>query len=177
MFDLLESEQQACVRAILGHFVFVFIHPYPDGNGRIGRFWQTLMLRKAKACFNLVPIESAVKNHQQAYYEAIARSSKEGRSTGFIEFMLSVILEAVQGLEKLVSKKAKPQDRIAFLMKHCPREFTRKEYMQLVGDIAEHTASRDLKTAVDQGLLDMTGSRARALYKKISSNSAGRGGG
>ncbi len=149
------------------HYEFEFIHPFEDGNGRMGRFWQTLMLRHGQPCFSLVPIETAVKDHQQAYYEALARSSKEGKSTVFIEFMLGVILEAVRGLEKLVSGKAKPSDRIAFMMKHCPKEFTRKEYIQLVGDIAAHTASRDLRDAVEQGLIVMIGSRARAVYKKV----------
>jgi Fic family protein len=172
MGDLFEFVQGAgdlhpLITSSIFHYEFEFIHPFEDGNGRTGRFWQTLILRKAQGCFNLVPIESAVKDHQAEYYDAIARSSKEGKSTVFIEFMLTVILEAVQGLEKLVSKRAKPQDRIAFLMKHGPKEFTRKEYMQLVGDMAEHTASRDLKEAVNQGLLAMLGTRARAVYKKI----------
>ncbi len=149
------------------HYEFEFIHPFEDGNGRLGRFWQTLMLRHAQPCFSLVPIESTIKDHQQAYYEAIARSSKEGKSTAFIEFMLEVIFKAVQGLEKLASGKAKPSERIAFMMKHCPRQFTRKEYIQLVGDIEAHTASRDLSEAVEQGLIVMNGSRARAVYRKV----------
>ncbi|MBF0123067.1 MAG: Fic family protein [Candidatus Omnitrophica bacterium] len=150
------------------HYEFEFIHPFEDGNGRMGRFWQTLMLRHSRACFNLVPIETAIKDHQQAYYEAIESANKSGKSTPFIEFMLEVILEAVLGLEKLVSGRAKPTDRIAFMMKHCPKEFGRKEYIEIVGDIAGHTASRDLKEAVAQGLLEMKGSRARAVYKKIA---------
>ena len=133
----------------------------------MGRFWQTLMLRHVQPTFSLVPLETAVKDHQQAYYDALARSSKEGKSTAFIEFMLGVILEAVRGLEKLASGKAKPSDRIAFMMKHCPKEFTRKEYLQLVGDIAAHTASRDLREAVEQGLIVMTGTRAKAAYRKV----------
>ena len=149
------------------HYEFEFIHPFEDGNGRMGRFWQTLMLRHGQPTFSLVPIETTVKDHQQAYYDALARSSQEGNSTVFIEFMLGVILEAVTGLSKLASGKAKPSDRIAFMMKHCPKEFTRKEYIQLVGDIATHTASRDLSEAVEQGLIIMTGSRARAVYKKV----------
>ncbi len=149
------------------HYEFEFIHPFEDGNGRTGRFWQTLMLRHARPCFDLVPVETAIKDHQQAYYDAIDRSNKAGRSTAFIEFMFEVILEAALGLEKLVSGKAKPSDRIALMMKHGPREFTRKEYIRIVGEIAAHTASRDLKEAVHRKLLSMTGSRARAVYKKI----------
>jgi Fic family protein len=81
--------------------------------------------------------------------------------------MLGVILEAVLGLEKLVSGRAKPRDRIAFMMKHCLQEFTRKDYMQIIGNIEMHTASRDLKEAVEQGLLKMKGIRSRAVYKKV----------
>jgi len=155
------------IASCIFHYEFEFIHPFEDGNGRIGRFWQTLMLRQARPAFNLVPIETAIKDHQKEYYEAIEQSSKDGKSTFFIEFMLVVILEAVLGLEKLVSGKAKPRDRIIFMMKHCPQEFTRKEYMQIVGNIEMHTASRDLKEAVERGLLKMNGLRARAVYKKV----------
>lgn len=149
------------------HYEFEFIHPFEDGNGRTGRFWQTLMLRQTRPAFSLVPIETAIRGHQQEYYQAIEQSSREGKSTVFVEFMLGVILEAALGLEKLVSGKAKPKDRIAFMMKHCPQEFTRKEYMQIIGNIEMHTASRDLKAAVEQGLLKMKGARARAVYKKV----------
>jgi len=149
------------------HYEFEFIHPFEDGNGRMGRFWQTLMLRQGRPAFNLVPIETEIRAHQQEYYGAIERANQAGKSTVFVEFMLGVILEAVLGLEKFVSGRAKPSDRIAFMMKHCPQEFTRKEYMQIIGNIEMHTASRDLREAVEQGLLKMKGSRARAVYKKV----------
>jgi hypothetical protein len=68
-----------------------------------------------------MPIETAVKDHHADYYEAIAKSSTEGNSTPFIEFMLMVILEAALSLEKLVSRRARPIDRIAFMMKHIQR--------------------------------------------------------
>ena len=125
------------------------------------------MLRQTRPAFSLVPIETAIKEHRQEYYQAIEKSSREGKSTVFVEFMLSVILEAALGLEKLVSGRAKPKDRIVFMMKHCPQEFTRKDYMRIVGNIEMHTASRDLKEAVEQGLLKMKGVRARAVYKKV----------
>jgi len=169
LFDFINKSKDLhqLITSSIFHYEFEFIHPFEDGNGRMGRFWQTLMLRQARPAFNLVPIETAIKEHQQEYYQAIEQASKDGESTFFIEFMLGVILEAVLGLEKLVSGRAKPRDRIAFMMKHCPGEFTRKDYMQLVGNIEMHTASRDLKEAVEQGLLKMKGIRARAVYKKL----------
>jgi len=169
LFDFINQAKNLhqLITSSIFHYEFEFIHPFEDGNGRTGRFWQTLMLRQTKPAFSLVPIETAIKEHRQEYYQTIEKASREGKSTVFVEFMLGVILEAVLGLEKLVSGKAKPKDRIAFMMKHCPQEFTRKDYMQIVGNIEMHTASRDLKEAVEQGLLKMKGIRSRAIYKKV----------
>ncbi len=169
LFDFINQSQglHQLITSSIFHYEFEFIHPFEDGNGRMGRFWQTLMLRQTKPAFSLVPIETAIKEHRQEYYQAIEKASQEGKSTVFVEFMLGVILEAVLGLEKLVSGHAKPKDRIAFMMKHCPQEFTRKDYMEIVGNIEMHTASRDLKEAVEEGLLKMKGIRARAVYKKV----------
>ena len=169
LFDFINQSKDLhqLITSSIFHYEFEFIHPFEDGNGRTGRFWQTLMLRQTRPAFSLVPIETAIKEHRQEYYQAIEKSSREGKSTVFVEFMLSVILDAALGLEKLVSGRAKPKDRIVFMMKHCPQEFTRKDYMRIVGNIEMHTASRDLKEAVEQGLLKMKGVRARAVYKKV----------
>ena len=169
LFDFINQSKDLhqLITSSIFHYEFEFIHPFEDGNGRTGRFWQTLMLRQTRPAFSLVPIETAIKEHRQEYYQAIEKSSREGKSTVFVEFMLGVILEAALGLEKLVSGRAKPKDRIVFMMKHCPQEFTRKDYMRIVGNIEMHTASRDLKEAVEQGLLKMKGVRARAVYKKV----------
>jgi len=169
LFDFINQSKDLhwLITSSIFHYEFEFIHPFEDGNGRAGRFWQTLMLRQTRPAFSLVPIETAIKEHRQEYYQAIEKSSREGKSTVFVEFMLSVILEAALSLGKLVSGRAKPKDRIVFMMKHCPQEFTRKDYMRIVGNIEMHTASRDLKEAVEQGLLKMKGVRARAVYKKV----------
>ena len=78
------------------HYEFEFIHPFEDGNGRMGRLWQTLILTRWKPLFADVPVESLIHARQNEYYDAIQESSAKGESTPFIVFMLEAILEAVR---------------------------------------------------------------------------------
>ncbi len=73
------------------HYEFVFIHPFGDGNGRMARLWQNLILSKWKPIFEYIPVESLIKKNQTEYYDAIAQSNKNGESTVFITFMLKMI--------------------------------------------------------------------------------------
>jgi len=81
--------------ATLLHYEFEFIHPFEDGNGRMGRLWQTLILTRWRDLFAHLPVESMVHMHQSAYYEAIRQSSALGESTTFIAFMLEIVRLAV----------------------------------------------------------------------------------
>lgn len=83
------------VRNALLAYEFEFIHPFADGNGRMGRLWQTLILSRWTPLFADLPVESIIYVHQQDYYRALAESNAEGASTPFVEFMLGVIRQAL----------------------------------------------------------------------------------
>ncbi len=90
------SKANMLIKSSVFHYEFEFIHPFRDGNGRMGRLWQSVMLSCWKPIFEWIPIESIIKENQQEYYKAIALSTSQGRSDKFILFMLSVIDKAIQ---------------------------------------------------------------------------------
>ncbi len=88
------SEEHALISSSVFHYEFEFIHPFSDGNGRMGRLWQTLILSQWKPIFKHIPVESMVFANQADYYKAINQSTEQTDSAPFIEFMLNRILEA-----------------------------------------------------------------------------------
>ena len=90
-----DSDFHILIKSCVFHYELELIHPFVDGNGRIGRLWHTLLLTQWKPMFAWLPVESIIHDRQDEYYQAINRSNIEGESTAFIEFMLSAIREAL----------------------------------------------------------------------------------
>jgi len=99
MSDLLEwvekSELPQVVKSCIFHYEFEFIHPFADGNGRMGRMWQTLLLYKENPVFGWLPVETLIAKHQMDYYNAIQESTKQNDSGIFTQFMLELLSEAL----------------------------------------------------------------------------------
>jgi Fic family protein len=108
LFDWLGgSDEHLLIKSCVFHYEFEFIHPFSDGNGRVGRLWQTVILHSYKNIFAHIPIESLIRDNQKRYYAALEASGSLGESTPFIEFMLEMILATVKKLQKESNKVGK----------------------------------------------------------------------
>lgn len=95
---LKNSDVQMLIKSSIFHYEFEYIHPFRDGNGRMGRLWQTALLSTWKPIFKYIPIESVIKDNQSEYYKAIQQSTQDGKSNTFILFMLDVINKAIKDI-------------------------------------------------------------------------------
>lgn len=167
LFTFLKGEDHSLIQGCVFHYEFEFIHPFADGNGRIGRFWHTLLLYQYHPVFEYIPVESIIKQHQQDYYDTLEACDKAGNSTAFIEFSLQMILEALEEfLDIFRPVNDLPIDRLHKAKGYFKKNlFSRKEYMGIHKSISTATASRDLKHGVDQHMLDVHGEKALTRYQ------------
>ena len=156
---LKKSKMQMLIRSSIFHYEFEFIHPFMDGNGRMGRLWQTVLLRSWKPIFEWIPIESVIKDNQEEYYRAIGLSTSEGKANRFILFMLGVIKKAVVELAKDTrNHQSHISNKIKALMSVIESyPMSSVELMEKLGLKSRATFRKNyIQPALEAGLIAMT---------------------
>ena len=180
---LKNSKDHLLIRSCVFHYEFEFIHPFIDGNGRTGRLWQSLILGKLHPLFEHLPVENMVYANQQAYYDSIGESSKQGQSGPFIDFMLAEIfktLKARQG-EPLPNAdgefgtkfgeefgikfgiKFGINEKRLLLMLHDNPSLTATDMADRLG-ISQRAVEKQMKKLKDMGVISRQGSRKNGLW-------------
>lgn len=160
LFTWLEqSDEHLLIKSCVFHYEFEFIHPFRDGNGRIGRLWQSVILMAHHPLFGILPTESIIRDHQEAYYQAIEGSTSAGECTLFIEFMLARILEAIDKVGNEVGKKVgnltENQQSIIQSMKANPKVSAAK--LSKVVGISKRKVEENVAKLKRMGLVERVG--------------------
>lgn len=166
---LTTSEDHWLMKSSRFHFQLEYIHPFVDGNGRMGRLWQTRLLMEYHPIFEFLPVEDLVRKNQNEYYRELSVGDDTGNCTGFIELMLGLVGDSLDGLiteTRAVTLTA--MDRLEIAMHAIGKtSFSRKNYQVIFKNISTATASRDLQQGVKMGLLAKSGDKRTTRYKIV----------
>jgi Fic family protein len=167
LFKYLGSDEIELIKCCVFHYEMEFIHPFLDGNGRMGRLWQTLILIEKYPVFEYIPFETLISKNQKKYYKTLSECDKIGKSTLFIEYMLEIIETSLDELLSFNNRNFNTLQRLEYIKTLKKNEFSRKEYMDVFKDISSSTASRDLKKGIELGIFLKSGENNKTKYKII----------
>lgn len=160
MADLFEwvkkTKTHPLISSCVFHYEFEFIHPFADGNGRMGRLWQTALLSHWRSVFAWLPIESMVKEHQQEYYDAIALSDSAGDSSTFILFMLRCIRDTINEIETPIKTPIKTPKEIILELVATNTKVTVEQMAEALG-MNKRNAQKHINQLVDEGIIIRVG--------------------
>jgi len=166
LFSYLKSKDElTLIKSCVFHYETEFIHPFLDGNGRMGRLWQTVILLKEYPVFEFLPFETMISQTQEDYYRILSNCDKKGESTGFIEYMLKVIEDSLKELLTFNNRILNDVERIEYFVSQGKQEFTRMDYINVFKNISTATASRDIKKGVDMNYFIRSGDKNKTVYK------------
>ena len=153
-----KSELHILIKSCIFHYEFEFIHPFSDGNGRMGRMWHTLLLSQWNELFAWLPIEELIRERQHEYYDALAASDKKADCTEFIEMMMNVIFDALTELDKTDQDNDQVSDQVKALLDCIGNdELSATQLMECLGLSHRPTFRKNyLHPALDLGLIEMT---------------------
>jgi len=152
---LAATDAHPLIASSIFHYEFEFIHPFADGNGRMGRLWQSLVLARWNPLFADIPVEGLIFEHQAEYYQALQESTRQTDSASFITFMLRMIQDAVSTSTPQVTPQVAPQ--VSELLAVIQGEM-RRETLQSALGLRDRKSFREryLKPALADGLVEMT---------------------
>lgn len=162
-----KAPEPRLIVACVVHYELQFIHPFSDGNGRVGRLWQHVGLLSVSDAFSFLPVESVIRDQQPRYYKALQQSDQAGDSTAFIEFSLGALRTALaEFVDQVRPARQLEGDRIRDASAHFGRTwFARADYLRLYPRLSTASASRDLAAAVTDKTLERQGDKRLARYR------------
>ncbi len=170
---LKQSDDHLLIRSCVFHYEFEFIHPFSDGNGRMGRLWQSLILGKLHPAFEHLPVENMVYTKQQAYYQAISTSTARADSAPFIEFMLREILHSLS-YRKEHEKDVGINVGINVGIKLSEKEQKILELLQSQAHLSIRELAQELKLSQRQAERLIASLKKNKLIQREGSNKSGR---